>query len=335
MTILVTGSAGFIGSFVAQRLLDAGQTVVGLDNLTPYYDVRLKRARLERLTKSDKFTDVRLDLCDRPGMRDLFEKFKPEIVIHLAAQAGVRYSIEAPQSYFDSNLVGLGNLLDGCRSVKPKHLLFASSSSVYGINTKLPFSTTDSVDHPISLYAATKRAGELIVHSYAHLFGIPSTCLRFFTVYGPWGRPDMALFLFTEAIRAGRPIKVFNNGQMQRAFTYVDDVVECILRLIDRAPSAAHTTSELVPNVSPAAPFRILNIGSEAAVPLERYIELIERELGRKAIKDYLPMQAGDVATTSADVSDLKSLIDWQPTTGVETGVKNFIAWYKEFYVTA
>jgi UDP-glucuronate 4-epimerase len=332
MTILVTGTAGFIGNHLALRLLDSGQQVVGLDNLTPYYDVRLKEARLKRLAGHDGFADIRMDLEDRDGVKALFETHKPDVVVHLAAQAGVRYSIEAPQSYIDSNLVGLGNILEGCRHARSSHLLFASSSSVYGINSKLPFSTDDPVDHPISLYAATKRAGELMVHTYAHLFAIPSTCLRFFTVYGPWGRPDMALFLFTDAIRQGKPIKVFNNGNMQRAFTYVDDIVECILRLIPRPPAPVTPESGLTPRLSPVAPFRVLNLGSQETVRLERYIELIEENLGRKAIKDYMPMQAGDVQTTSADVTDLQSVIDWRPTTSVETGVKNFIAWYKEYY---
>jgi len=332
MTILVTGTAGFIGNHVALRLLESGRQVVGLDNLTPYYDVSLKEARLKRLAGFGGFTDLRMDLEDRPAMQALFETHKPEIVIHLAAQAGVRYSIDAPQSYIDSNLVGLGNILEGCRRAGSGHLLFASSSSVYGINTKLPFSTEDPVDHPISLYAATKRAGELMVHTYAHLFSIPSTCLRFFTVYGPWGRPDMALFLFTDAIRAGRTIKVFNNGNMRRAFTYVDDIVECILRLVPCPPAPVVSENGLTPNVSPVAPFRVLNLGSQETVPLERYIELIEENLGRKAVKDYMPMQAGDVQATSADVTDLQSVIDWRPTTRVEDGIKNFIAWYKDYY---
>jgi len=332
MTILVTGTAGFIGNHVALRLLDAGRRVVGLDNLTPYYDVRLKEARLRRLAAFSGFTDVRMNLEDRPAMQALFAAHKPDIVIHLAAQAGVRYSIEAPQAYIDTNLVGLGNVLEGCREAKTSHLLFASSSSVYGINSKMPFSTNDPVDHPISLYAATKRAGELMVHTYAHLFNIPSTCLRFFTVYGPWGRPDMALFLFTEAIRAGRPIKVFNNGNMQRAFTYVDDIVECILRLIPKIPTPTPVENGMTPGLSPVAPFRVLNLGSQETVPLERYIELIEQNLDRKAIKEYMPMQAGDVQATSADVTDLQSVIDWRPTTQIETGVANFISWYKDYY---
>jgi UDP-glucuronate 4-epimerase len=335
MTILVTGTAGFIGSFVALRLLESGHDVLGLDNLNPYYDVRLKQARLARLTKFRNFTEARIDLENREAIRALFETHRPRIVIHLAAQAGVRYSLEAPDTYIDSNLVGLENVLEGCRQVKSEHLLFASSSSVYGINTKLPFSEGDPVDHPVSLYAATKRAGELMVHTYAHLFGIPSTCLRFFTVYGPWGRPDMALFLFTQAIQKGQPIKVFNNGDMRRAFTYVDDVVESILRLIDCVPAAASPNSKLSPDNSPVGPFRILNIGSEETVPLTRYIELIEENLGKKAIKEYMPMQMGDVPVTWADASALKALIDWNPTTTVEVGVKNFVAWYKDFYALA
>ena len=332
MAILVTGTAGFIGSFVGLRLLESGQDVVGLDNLNPYYDVRLKEARLARLKQSRNFTEARVDLENRAAMAELFDKHRPRVVIHLAAQAGVRYSVESPQSYVDSNLVGLGNVLEGCRTVGCAHLLFASSSSVYGINTKLPFSVDDPVDHPISLYAATKRAGELMVHTYAHLFKIPSTCLRFFTVYGPWGRPDMALFLFTAAINSGKPIQVFNQGRMRRAFTYIDDIVECILRLIDVVPTPVPDGQHQSPATSPAAPFRILNLGAEETVELERYIELIEQGLGKKAIKQYLPMQMGDVPATWADASDLKALIDWKPTTSVEDGVKAFVEWYKEYY---
>jgi UDP-glucuronate 4-epimerase len=329
MTTLVTGTAGFIGSFVGLRLLESGEPVVGLDNLNPYYDVSLKEARLARLKRFANFTEARIDLADRGAVAEVFRRHRPKVVIHLAAQAGVRYSIEAPQTYVDANLVGLGNILEGCRETACRHLLFASSSSVYGTNAKLPFAVDDPVDHPISLYAATKRAGELMVHTYAHLFNIPSTCLRFFTVYGPWGRPDMALFLFTEAIQAGRPIRVFNKGEMRRAFTYVDDIVECVLRLIDVIPMPIPGGS---PATSSSAPFRVLNLGSEETVELERYIELIEKGLGKKAIKEYLPMQPGDVPVTWADASDLKALIDWRPTTSVETGVQAFTDWYKEYY---
>lgn len=334
MTTLVTGTAGFIGSFVGLRLLESGEPVIGLDNLNPYYDVRLKEARLARLKRFPTFTDARIDLADREAVAEIFRRHRPDVVIHLAAQAGVRYSLEAPHAYVDSNLIGLVNVLEGCRQVACRHLLFASSSSVYGTNAQLPFSVEHPVDHPISLYAATKRSGELIVHTYAHLFNIPSTCLRFFTVYGPWGRPDMALFLFTDAIQAGRPIKVFNKGQMRRAFTYVDDIVECVLRLIDVIPAPVPGDSPS-PATSPAAPFRILNLGSEETVELERYIELIEQGLGKKAIKEYLPMQAGDVPVTWADASDLRGLIGWQPTTSVETGVRAFVEWYKEYYGVA
>jgi UDP-glucuronate 4-epimerase len=331
MTTLVTGTAGFIGSFVGLRLLESGEAVIGLDNLNPYYDVSLKEARLARLKRFANFTEARIDLADRSAVADLFRRHRPDVVIHLAAQAGVRYSVEAPHTYVDSNLVGLGNILEGCRDVACRHLLFASSSSVYGTNAKLPFAVEDPVDHPISLYAATKRAGELMVHTYAHLFNIPSTCLRFFTVYGPWGRPDMALFLFTEAIQAGRPIKVFNKGEMRRAFTYIDDIVECIIRLIDviPAPKANATPS---PATSASAPFCVLNLGSEETVQLERYIELIEKGLGKKAVKEYMPIQMGDVPVTRADASDLKALIGWQPMTKVEDGVQAFVDWYKDYY---
>lgn len=334
MTILVTGAAGFIGSFVALRLLESGQTVVGLDNLNPYYDVRLKEARLARLKQHPAFVDARLDLSDEQGLKELFRTHRPEVVIHLAAQAGVRYSLEAPQTYIDSNLVGLTAILECCRHTGCRHLLFASSSSVYGLNKKQPFSVDDPVDHPVSLYAATKRAGELVTHSYSHLFKVPTTCLRFFTVYGPWGRPDMALFLFTDAIVKGRPIQVFNHGQMQRAFTYVDDVVEGIIRLIDKVPAAVPANG-LHPSASPGAPFRILNIGSEETVSVGRYVELIEKALGKTAIKEMLPMQPGDVETTRADTADLRALIDWRPTTPVEVGVGRFIEWYKDFYRVA
>ena len=331
MTTLVTGTAGFIGSFVALRLLESGEAVIGLDNVNDYYDVSLKKARLARLTRFANFTEARIDLENRAAVAELFRTRRPQVVIHLAAQAGVRYSLEAPHTYLDSNLVGLGTVLEGCREVGVRHLLFASSSSVYGTNTKLPFSVDDPVDHPISLYAATKRAGELMVHTYAHLFNVPSTCLRFFTVYGPWGRPDMALFLFTEAIHAGRPIKVFNNGEMRRAFTYIDDIVECIIRLIERVPTPSESQKPS-PAISALAPFRVLNLGSEETVQLERYIELIEKGLGKKAIKEYMPMQMGDVPTTWADASELTALIGWQPTTTVEDGVQAFVEWYKEYY---
>ena len=333
MTFLVTGTAGFIGSFVGLRLLESGNHVIGLDNLSPYYDVGLKQARLSRLKKFPAFIEARVDLENRAAVADLFDTHRPRVVIHLAAQAGVRYSVQSPHTYIDSNLVGLGNILEGCRHVRCEHLLFASSSSVYGINSKLPFSVDDPVDHPISLYAATKRAGELMVHTYAHLFKLPSTCLRFFTVYGPWGRPDMALFLFTDAIQKGKPIQVFNRGEMRRAFTYIDDIVECILRLIDVVPTPIPKDRPVSPATSPAAPFRILNLGSEQTVELERYIDLIEQGLGKKAIKEYMPMQMGDVPVTWADASDLKELIGWKPTTSVEDGVRAFVDWYKDYYL--
>ncbi len=332
MTHFVTGSAGFIGSSVAQRLLQLGHDVVGVDNLNSYYDVRLKEARLARLKQFPGFTDVRLNIEDRTEIDNLFKTYRPKTVVHLAAQAGVRYSLEAPEAYIDSNIVGLGNILEGCRHTGCQHLLFASSSSVYGLNTKVPFSVDDPVDHPISIYAASKRAGELLVHSYSHLFNIPSTCMRFFTVYGPWGRPDMALFLFTKAILDGKPIKIFNHGKMQRAFTYIDDVVECVLRLIDHAPGKMAGGGPSSPATSPGAPFRVLNIGSQDSVPLMRYIELIEQALGRTAQKEYMPMQAGDVEASWPDVSALKALIDWAPTTTVDDGIQRFIAWYRDHY---
>jgi UDP-glucuronate 4-epimerase len=333
MKILVTGAAGFIGSALAHRLLDRGDEVVGIDNLNDYYDVRLKVARLDRLRERPKFTFRTLDIAERGPMRELFSSVKFDAVVHLAAQAGVRYSIENPSAYVDANLVGFLHVLEGCRHSKVGHLVFASSSSVYGANTRLPFSEHDNVDHPVSLYAASKKANELMAHSYAHLYGLSCTGLRFFTVYGPWGRPDMALFLFTAGILAGRPIRVFNRGEMVRDFTYIDDIVEGIVRIVDHpaAPAPAWTGDRPDPATS-YAPWRIFNIGNSQPVNLMRYIEVIEQNLGRKAVLELLPMQPGDVRATTADVSDLEQAVGFRPRTPVEEGVAKFVAWYKDYY---
>ena len=320
-TYLVTGAAGFIGMHVAKRLLERGDAVIGLDNLNDYYDVSLKEARLAQLT-SPNFRFVKLDIADREGMKNLFEKEIFDAVIHLAAQAGVRYSITNPQSYIDSNLVGFGNVLEGCRHKKVEHLVYASSSSVYGANTKLPFSTEDSVDHPISLYAATKKANELMAHTYSHLYALPTTGLRFFTVYGPWGRPDMAMFGFTKAILEGKPIDVFNHGKMQRDFTYIDDIVEGVVRVTDRIPEPCET----------GAHYKVYNIGNNQPVELGHFIETIENALGVKAQKNLLPMQPGDVPATYADVDDLMRDVGFKPATSIEEGVAKFVVWYKEYY---
>jgi len=330
MTILVTGSAGFIGNFVAERLLARGERVVGIDNLNPYYDVSLKESRLARISNHENFTEARIDLADRDAVAAVFEEQKPEKVINLAAQPGVRYSLENPQAYVDSNLVGFMNVLEGCRSVGVKHLVFASSSSVYGDSAKQQ-SVNDAVDHPFSLYAATKRSNELMAHTYSHLYGIKTTGLRFFTVYGPWGRPDMAMILFTKAIVEGRPIEVFNMGKMKRAFTYIDDIVEGVLRVLDNAPDVGDENAE-GPACSKTAPFRLYNIGMDKAESLLRYIELLEAELGIEAKKIMKPMQPGDVPSTWADVSDLKKDFGWQPRTSIKEGIRNFVSWYREYY---
>ncbi len=333
MTILVTGAAGFIGYHVALRLLARGDTVVGLDNLNDYYDVSLKEARLARLTGHPAFRFARLDLADREGMARLFATERPQRVVHLAAQAGVRYSLENPHAYVESNLAGFTNILEGCRHTDVEHLAYASSSSVYCGNTRLPFSEHDNIDHPVSLYAATKKANELMAHTYSHLFRLPTTGLRFFTVYGPWGRPDMALFLFTRAILEGRPIDVFNHGNMVRDFTYIDDIVEGVVRVVDRPaePSADFDPARPDPGTS-NAPYRVFNIGNSQPTPLAEYIEAIEDALGRKAQRNYLPMQPGDVPATSANTDELDAWVGFKPGTPVREGVRRFVEWYREFY---
>ncbi len=337
MKILLTGAAGFIGSTATLRLLARGDDVVGLDNLNDYYSVQLKLDRLARLTPCPNFRFVQLDVADRPGIEALFAKERFDRVIHLAAQAGVRYSLQNPHAYVDSNIVGFMNILEGCRHSQVQHLVYASSSSVYGGNTKMPFSEHDSVDHPVSMYAATKKANELMAHTYSHLFGLPTTGLRFFTVYGPWGRPDMALFLFTKAILEGKPIDVFNHGQMQRDFTFVDDIVEGVIRVLDRtaAPDAAYRPEEPDPGTS-NAPFRVFNIGNHNPVPLLDFIACIEDAIGIKAQKNLLPLQDGDVPATYADVDALRDWVGFTPATDIRTGIGRFVAWYRDYYrVTA
>ena len=331
--ILVTGSAGFIGFYVAKRLLEKGDRVVGLDNLNNYYDVNLKRARLAQLTAVPAFGFVKMDLADREGVRQLFQAENFDLVVHLAAQAGVRYSLTNPQAYVDANLVGFANVLEGCRSSKVRHLVFASSSSVYGANTRMPFSVHDNVDHPVSLYAATKKANELMAHVYAHLYGLPCTGLRFFTVYGPWGRPDMALFLFTRAILEGRPIQVYNHGKMRRDFTYIDDVVEGVIRVAERIPEPnPEWCSDRPDPGTSSAPYRIYNIGNHDPVELIKFIEILENKIGRKAQLELLPIQPGDVPATYADVDDLTRDTGFQPQTLIEEGIGRFVDWYREYY---
>ena len=333
MKILLTGAAGFIGMTTTLRLLARGDTVVGLDNLNDYYDVRLKEDRLARLLPHANFRFVKMDVADRPGMEALFAAERFDRVIHLAAQAGVRYSLKNPHAYVDSNLVGFMNILEGCRHTQVQHLVYASSSSVYGGNTKMPFSERDSVDHPVSMYAATKKANELMAHTYSHLYGLPTTGLRFFTVYGPWGRPDMALFLFTKAILEGRPIDVFNHGNMQRDFTYVDDIVEGVIRVLDRTAEPDPAFDPLAPDPGTGnVPFRVFNIGNHDPVPLLDFIGCIEDALGQKAQKNLLPLQDGDVPATYADVSALTSWTGFAPATPVRTGIANFVAWYRAYY---
>ena len=333
MKVLVTGAAGFIGMHASERLLARGDEVVGLDNLNDYYDPQLKRDRLARLEPHPSFRFVKMDVADREGIEKLFAEEKFDRVIHLAAQAGVRYSIENPHAYIDSNIVGFMNILEGCRHNKVAHLAYASSSSVYGGNTKMPFSEHDSVDHPISMYAATKKANELMAHTYSHLFGLPTTGLRFFTVYGPWGRPDMALFLFTKATLEGRPIDVFNHGKMQRDFTYVDDIVEGVIRVLDHTAESDPEFNADQPDPGRSkAPFRVFNIGNHSPVQLMDYIGAIESALGMEAKKNFLPMQDGDVPATYADTSELNAWTGFQPGTPVKEGVARFVAWYREYF---
>ncbi|MDV3347650.1 NAD-dependent epimerase [Leptolyngbyaceae cyanobacterium CCMR0082] len=327
MNVLVTGVAGFIGYFIANKLLKAGHSVYGIDNLNDYYDTSLKKDRLEQLLPHASFTFNQLDLADRRGMEDLFQQQSFDRVIHLAAQAGVRYSLKNPHAYADSNLIGFVNILEGCRHSKVAHLVYASSSSVYGANRTTPFSVTDNVDHPVSLYAATKKANELMAHSYSHLYDLPTTGLRFFTVYGPWGRPDMAYFKFVDAIANNRPIQVYNHGKMQRDFTYIDDVVEGIVRVMDHLPSPLADEE-----FNTAAPYKVYNIGNHNPVSLMHFIEVIEKVLGQVAVKEMMPMQPGDVTTTYADVAELTADVGFAPNTPLEEGIKNFVTWYKDYY---
>jgi UDP-glucuronate 4-epimerase len=334
MAILVTGSAGFIGFHLSLRLLERGDEVVGLDDLNAYYDPTLKAARLAILEKHAGYRHAKLNLADRDGVAALFAQVKPEAVVNLAAQAGVRYSLESPATYVDSNVVGFLNILEGCRAVQPKHLVYASTSSVYGANGNLPFSVHEGANHPITLYAATKVANEAMAHSYSHLFGIPSTGFRFFTVYGPWGRPDMALFKFTEAILAGRPIDVYGEGRMERDFTYVGDIVEGLVAAIDRPAQVDPSWDPENPDpaTSGVAPWRVLNLGNGQRVQLMRYIQVLEEKLGRKAELNLMPMQPGDVARTEADVEETRAALDYAPSTPVEVGVGRFVDWYLDYY---
>jgi len=332
-TILVTGAAGFIGYHLAKRLLAEDRHVVGIDNLNPYYDVKLKRDRLARLQESPLFSFQEMDIADTEAFLALFAGTRPDRVVHLAAQAGVRYSLTNPYAYLDSNLKGFLNLLEGCRHHPVRHLVYASSSSVYGGNTHMPFSVHDNVDHPVSLYAATKKANELMAHSYAALYGIPVTGLRFFTVYGPWGRPDMALFLFTRAILEGRPIDIYNSGRMRRDFTYIDDIIEGVVRILDRIPEADPQWQSDRPDPATSfAPYRIYNIGNHQPVELMDFIRALEIHLGKTAQKHFLPLQAGDVPATYADVADLMADVGFKPSTSIEEGIGRFVDWYREYY---
>ena len=338
MTVLVTGAAGFIGFHLSTRLLQQGDSVVGFDNVNPYYDPALKRARIAQLEATaartgSTFQLIEADLEDRTAVDAAFAEHKPQKVVNLAAQAGVRYSIENPAAYIQANLVGFGHILEGCRHHGVEHLVYASSSSVYGGNTRMPFSEQQSVDHPVSLYAASKKANELMAHTYSHLYGLPATGLRFFTVYGPWGRPDMALFLFTKAMLEGKPIQVFNNGQMVRDFTYIDDIIESLMRLLKKPASADPGFDSQAPNPSTSwAPHRVFNIGNSNPTPLMDYIHAVEQALGVTAEKQLMPMQPGDVPATAADTSALETWVQFKPNTSVQKGVANFVAWYREFY---
>ena len=331
--VLITGAAGFIGYHLCLRLLKAGYQVSGIDNMNAYYDVKLKETRLQRLTAHDNFIFYRQDLSDRSAIADIFKQTRFDVVVNLAAQAGVRYSIENPHAYVDSNIVGFVNILEGCRHQKVGHLVYASSSSVYGANTKMPFSVHHNVDHPVSLYAASKKANELMAHTYSHLYGLPCTGLRFFTVYGPWGRPDMALFLFTKAISENRPIKVFNHGRMQRDFTYIDDIVEGVMLIMGQTPDPNPAWSGMAPDPGTSyAPFKIYNIGNNNPVQLIDFINVIEKTLGKTAEKEFLDMQPGDVPATYADIDDLMQAVGFQPKTAIEKGIARFIEWYRSYY---
>ena len=333
MKVLITGTAGFIGSTLAQRLLERGEEVIGVDNLNDYYDVTLKEARLAKIKDHPGFTEARINIEDRPAMEALFAKHKPNKVVNLAAQAGVRYSLENPHSYVESNIVGFMNILEGCRYNGVEHLVYASSSSVYGANTNMPFSIHNNVDHPLSMYAATKKANELMAHTYSHLYDLPTTGLRFFTVYGPWGRPDMALFLFTKKILAGEPIDVFNYGKHRRDFTYIDDIVEGVIRTLDHTAQPNPDWNGDTPDPATGkAPYRLYNIGNNAPVELMHYIKVLEDCLGKKAEMNMLPLQPGDVPDTYANVEDLVADVDYKPDTSVETGIANFVEWYRGYY---
>lgn len=333
MKVLVTGSAGFIGFHVCRYLLARGDEVVGIDNLNDYYDVSLKQARLDQLLGHERFVFHKLDIADREGMKRLFETAGVKRVVHLAAQAGVRYSLENPHAYVDSNLVGFVNVLEGCRQQQIEHLVYASSSSVYGANETIPFAESDNVDHPVSLYAATKKANELMAHTYSHLYALPTTGLRFFTVYGPWGRPDMSPILFTKAILAGQPLKIFNHGKHRRDFTYIDDIVEGVVRVLDHVAGGNPQWSGQAPDpASSRAPWKLYNIGNSQPVELLTYVELIEQALGRTTTKELLPLQPGDVEHTYADVSALKADIGYQPSVSVQDGIQRFVKWYRDYY---
>ncbi|MGD8175241.1 NAD-dependent epimerase [Marinimicrobium sp. ARAG 43.8] len=333
MKVLVTGTAGFIGNHLALRLLERGDEVVGIDNLNDYYDVRIKEARLARVSAHSGFTDVRANIADKAAVDRAFRDHKPDRVVNLAAQAGVRYSLINPQAYIDSNITGFLNILEACRHFGTEHLVYASSSSVYGANTAMPFSVHNNVDHPVSLYATSKKSNELMAHTYSHLFDIPTTGLRFFTVYGPWGRPDMALFIFTRKILAGEPIDVFNYGHHRRDFTYIDDIVEGVIRTLDHvAPANPEWSGDAPDPATSKAPYRLYNIGSNRPVELLRYIEVLENCLGKKAEKNLLPLQPGDVPDTYADVDALMEDVHYKPSTPVETGIENFVRWYRDYY---
>jgi UDP-glucuronate 4-epimerase len=333
MTILVTGAAGFIGFHTSQYLLGRGDTVIGVDNLNDYYDTSLKEARLFQLNNNDKFSFHKIDITNKDVIDNIFKSKSPTHVIHLAAQAGVRYSLQNPYAYIDSNITGFMNILEACRNNPVKHLVFASSSSVYGANTQMPFSVSDNVDHPLSMYAATKKSSELMAHTYSHLYNIPVSGLRFFTVYGPWGRPDMALFIFTRKILNGEKIDIFNNGKHKRDFTYIDDIVEGVVRVSDKVVTANKDWNSDKPDPATSkAPYRLYNIGNNSPVDLMYFIELIEKNLGKKADRNYLPLQPGDVPETYADVDALIDYVDYSPSTSIETGVKSFVKWFKDYY---